>query len=119
MGRSEPASQRPTGLPATVLAAALGGIGGFAVVVLGSPGLVLGSLVIALAGVSYFRRGWGSAVAWIAVGAGLVPTIILSPALFNTDPAVHYLGESYVALAAGLLVLLVGLAWAALSMRRR
>lgn len=118
MARGEHASQRPAGLPATVLAAALGGVGGFAVVFLGSLGLILGVLVIGLTGAGYFRRGWGSAVAWVAVGAGLVPSIILSPVLFNTDPAVHYLGESYVALAAGIFMLLLGLAWAALSLRR-
>jgi hypothetical protein len=100
-----------------VLAAALGGVGGFAVAFLGSLGLTLGALVIGLTAAAYVRRGLGRAVAWVLVGAGLVPTIIISPALFNTDPAVHYVGESYVAFAGGLLVMLVGLAWAAASMR--
>lgn len=119
MARSEHASQGPSRLPATVLAAALGGVGGFAVVFLGSLGLVLGALAIGLTGAAYVRRGLGRAMAWVLVGAGLVPTIILSPALFNTDPAVQYVGESYVALAGGLVVLLIGLAWAALATRNR
>ena len=91
----------------------------FAALFLGSLGLVLGALLIGLTVATYLRRGWERAVAWILVGAGLVPTVILPPAVFSTDPAVHYVGESYVTLAVGLLVLLVGLAWAAASMPNR
>lgn len=101
------------------LAVALGGVGGYAAIFLGTPGLVLGASVIGLTAVAYVTRGWTRSLAWILVGAGLVPTAILSPAVLNTDPAVHYARYTYVALAVSVAVLLVGLAWGIVSARKR
>ena len=119
MARTEHAAQGRSGLPASLLAGVLGGVGGFATFFIGSLGLVLGALLIGLTVAAYVRRGWGRAAAWVLVGAGLVRIVVLSPALLNTDPAIHYLGESYVALTVALLVLLVGTAWATVSVRNR
>ena len=105
-------------MAAAALAVVLGGVGGYAAVFLGSPGLVLGGLVIGLTAVAYSRRGWTPSLAWILVGAGLVPAAILSPAVLNTDPAVHYARYTFVALAVSITVLLVGLAWAIALGRR-
>ena len=72
------------------------------------PGSILGVVVLGLTVIAYLSRGWRVELPWAFIGAGLVPLVILAPALFNSDPAVHYSPQTFQALVVAALLVVIG-----------
>jgi len=104
-------TQREISVTAMLVAAAIGVLAGFAAVLFWGYGPLLALIVAGLTVRVYAIRGRQRELPLMVVGAGLVPVVLLAPALLNTDPAIHYDPATVPALAIAAFVLAVGIVW--------